>query len=158
MSVFTMRAAKSGGFVAVLGVAIFIETAGFHLLLSARHPYWAWALTLTSLSALVWVIADYRALDTSTIQVSREAIDGTIGRRLTFSAPVSAVASIEPPRLMPSSGPPAGYLNATKPAAPNVLIVFREPVTARLFGRARPLRQLALRVDDPAGLRAALER
>jgi hypothetical protein len=157
VSVFTMRAARSGGFVAVLGVAILIETAGFHLVLSARHPYWAWALTLTSLWALVWIVTDYRALETSAIRIDAETISGMIGRRLTFSATRAAVASVEPPRLMASSGPPPGYLNATKPAAPNVLIVFRAPVQARLFGLPRPIRQLALRVDDPSALRAAFD-
>ena len=153
-----MRAARSGGFVAVLGVAILIETAGFHLVLSARHPWWAWTLTLTSVSTLIWLVADYRALAASTIRVDGDAVSGVIGRRLSFSAPRDAVASVEPPRLLPSSGPPPGYVNATKPAAPNVLIVFRTPVTARLFGMARPIRQLALRVDDPAALRAAFDR
>ena len=36
--------------------AVLFETAGLHLILHKRHPYWAWGFTLSSLSLLpvVW--------------------------------------------------------------------------------------------------------
>jgi hypothetical protein len=118
-------------------------------LLSARHPFIAWTLTLSSLSALAWIFRDQGALGRTTIRVRDGRIEGEIGRRVTFSAEASAVSSVERPRLMPVSGPPKGYVNATKPAAPNVLIVFRAPVPATVLGLSRQIEQLALRLDEP---------
>ncbi len=151
-----MRTARSGGFIGVIAAAVLIETSVLHVVLVARHPALAWTLTLSSLWALGWIILDHRALGRTTIRVTSVQIEGEVGRRLVFSAPRSAIASVEPPRLMPVSGPPKGYINATKPASPNVLIVFRAPVTMRLFGVPRPVRQLALHLDEPESLRAAL--
>lgn len=148
---FSMRAAQSGGFVSVIAFAILIETSGLHLLLATTHPLIAWALTLSSLWALWWIAIDHRALAHTMIRVDADTIAGEVGRRVAFSVPRPAIASVERPRLMPTSGPPAGYLNATKPASPNVLIVFRAPVTMRVFGMSKQVRQLALRLDDAGG-------
>jgi len=40
----------------VITFAVLFETAGLHLILHKRHPYWAWGFTLSSLSLLpvVW--------------------------------------------------------------------------------------------------------
>jgi len=44
------------------------------------------------------------------------------------------------------------------PVAPNLLVGFREPVVVRLPGLvAKPIRMLALCVDDPAGAATALD-
>lgn len=143
-----MRSAQSIGITAVVSVAMCIETSGLHLILASRHPWLAWTLTLSSVSALWWLIGDHRAMATSSIRITAEHLEGEIGKRTTFSVPTSRVASVERPRLMPVAGPPRGYLNITKPSSANVLIVFREPVPLKILGVARPVTQLALHLDD----------
>ena len=149
-----MRTAQSGGFVAVIGCAVLIETTGLHLVLSAKHPWLAWTLTLSSMWALWWIMADQRALGRTTLTLTDTTIDVVVGKRLMLRTERAALASVERPRLMSVSGPPKGYLNATKPAAPNVLLVFRSPIAATVVGMSRPVTQLALRLDAPDELMA----
>lgn len=139
----------------VIGFALVVESAGLHLILHDRHPVWAWLLTATSLSALWWIAADDRAMATGGIRLDAGVIEARIGRRVTFTFTRDAVARITRPRLMPAAGWPTGRLNATKPAAPNLEIVFRGPVEVQVLGRPRRVTELAVRVDDPDGLIAA---
>jgi hypothetical protein len=150
-----MRSARSGGFIAVIAVAVLIETSGLHLLLATKHPVIAWTLTLSSMWVLWWLAMDHRALARTTLRVEERGISGAVGRRAVVDVPAAAVASVERPRLMPVSGPPKGYVNITKPASPNVLLVFRAPVTIQVLGMARPVRQLALHLDEPDAFIAA---
>ena len=143
-----MRSARSGGFISVIAGAVIIETSVLHLVLARSHPLIAWTLTLSSLSVLWWIAMDHRALNRTTLSLDANGVSGHVGRRLAFSAPLSALKSVGRPQLMPVSGPPKGYLNATKPASPTVLIVFRAPVTAIVLGMPRAITQLALRLDD----------
>lgn len=152
MQMFGMRSARSSGFIAVIAGALALETSVLHVVLSVRHPWIAWALTASSLYAIWWIATDHAKLATTTIAVDGDRMRGTIGKRASFDVSLASIASVERPRLMPSSGPPTGYLNVTKPAAPNVLIVFRSAVTITVLGMARSVSQLALRVDDPEAL------
>lgn len=148
MTSFTMRSARSGGFIAVIAFAVLLETSGLHLVLAPRHPVIAWTLTLSSIWVLWWLAMDYRAMAATTIDIDADTVRGAIGRRIVFASEVGNVKSVGRPQLMPVSGPPKGYVNATKPAAPNVLITFRSPVTATVLGMPRSISQLALRLDD----------
>lgn len=142
-----MRSAQSGAFTGVIAGAVVIETSAVHLLLS-QWPIAAWIFTASSAWLLWWLVSDYRAIAETSIRVEPDRIDGEVGRRLKFTVPMSMVKSAGPPRLMPSSGQPQGYVNATKPAAPNVLLEFRRPVPMAVLGLLRPVTQLALRLDD----------
>ena len=153
---FTYRSARSGGLVLGLGMAIVVETIALHALFMRSHPWVAWALTLTSAYALWWIVADYRAMGTGAIAMG-EMVELEVGRRVRATFPVSHVASVTQPtwRERPVRAP--DYLNATKPAEPNVLIGLSHPTTARLVGgMRRSVSRIGLHVDDPAGVVAAL--
>jgi hypothetical protein len=155
---FSHRPARSAPlFGTLLGVGL-IEVAGFHLLLFRHHPALSLALAAVGLSGLSWIVADYRALGTLETSVTADRLLLRVGRRAAADLPLAAVASAISPswRDLPSP-PPAGFLNPTKPAPPNVLLTFREPVAVRLLGAfERPVRRLALHVDRPAAFLAAV--
>ena len=105
---FPYRNARSPAIMSAIAAVIVIESVAVHFAVAARHPGVAWALTLTSISALVWLLRD--------------------------------------------------YLNLTKPAAPNVLIMLATPQRVRLVaGIHREVRRLALRLDDPDSFLRALD-
>lgn len=157
-AVFSCRSARSPAIAWTIGALIVIETAALHLLLVRRVPLAAWGLTAASLSALVWLWSDDRALR----RADAVRVDGThlhcdVGKRLAASFPRSAVREILTPTWRDLAAGATRPFNATKPASPNVLIVFAAPQKARVIGGlTRDIERLALRVDAPEQLVAIL--
>jgi len=155
---FTLTSARSAEILVIVLMIFAIETLGFHLLLSLWQPLAAWAMTLVNLLTLAWLVADFRDLGHSAVAVSAAGVEMRIGRRLTARAPLGAVERAWVPSPAERTGLRGTYLDATKPAASNLLIAFHEPITAVLLGSIRkPVRMLALCVDDPRGAAAALD-
>lgn len=157
MTAFTLRTARSRGLMLAIGLAIAVETAALHLLLIRRHPVIAWLLTASSASILVWLAADYRRLGDSALRIDDLAVHLDIGLRFRASVARDRIATAITPTWRDLPAPGAGFLNATKPAEPNVLLTFRDPVPIRVMGMvSRPVHQLGVRLDDPAAFLAAL--
>lgn len=146
-----MRSARSGAFLAALAMILAVETGALHVLLAARLPLVAWILTLSSVSLLLWLVADYLALGQTVVRVTPDQLEARIGRRVVLTVPVEKVATVAQLGWRDTAGPRGSYLNATKPATPNVLVAFREPVEARVVGMRRPIEKLALHLDQPDG-------
>jgi len=158
---FTYRSARSGAITAAIGAVVLIESVAVHFAVAAHHPRIAWALTLTSLYAVVWLVRDYRALGSGAVRVADDNVRLRIGRRFDVSIPLASVARTLKPtfRDLPTPGTNQGrdFLNLTKPAAPNVLIVLETMQRVRVMaGIHRDVQRVALKLDDPDGfLRAA---
>lgn len=158
MTTFTLREARSPGITAAIAAVVVIETAGLHLLLVARHPVVAWALTLSSLSLLAWLVRDYRKLAMAEIAVDDSTVTFMIGARFEARVPRESISGARAPSWR-DPAPPREYLNATKPAQPNVVLSFEPAARIRLFGMVeRPVTELGLCVDDAPGLVALLAR
>jgi hypothetical protein len=147
--------------VVAICAALAVETAAVYFAVAARHPNVAWVLTAISAWALWWIAADYRALGRETVQLDDEQLRLRIGRRHDIRLPVDAVDAVIRPtfRDLPTPGTRQGddYLNLTKPAPPNVLVVLRNPTRIRLLaGVHRNIRRLSLRLDDPLAFVKAL--
>ena len=153
---YTMRGARSGAIFVAIGMMVVVETLALHLLLMTRHPIWAWLLTVSSLSVLVWLVGDYWAMGDCALRVDMDTLEGRIGRRAALSVPRSKVAAAIRPEWRDLEGLGKGYLDATRPAAPNVLVSFREPTVVKVFGSGRRFEKLGLRLDDPEGFVAAM--
>jgi hypothetical protein len=146
---------------ALVGV-IAIESAAVHFAVASRRPLLAWLLTLTSVLAVVWLVRDYLTLGAGAIRLGDDVLELTIGRRFAIAIPLATIERVSAPtfRDLPAPGTTQGrdYLNLTKPAAPNVLLVLREPQRVRLTaGVHRHARRIALRLDDAAGFLVALD-
>ncbi|NUQ19522.1 MAG: hypothetical protein HOQ09_01035 [Gemmatimonadaceae bacterium] len=156
-----MRDARSASLAIGLGAAIVVETVVLHLWIASRHPVAAWLLTASSVSVLVWLALDYRALGRGAVGVDGAALELAVGRRAHGRIARDAIAAATRPtwRELPVSGTPeaAGYVNLTKPAQPNVLITLATPVTLRLVGGVRrAVQRIALCLDEPDAFIAAL--
>ena len=137
-----------------IGAVVVVESIAVHFAVAARHPRVAWALTLSSVAALVWLWRDYRALGSGAIRLDGGDLHLHVGRRFDVKLPLARIArSLRPTfRDLPTPGTNEGrdYLNLTKPAAPNVLIVLDAPQRMRLTaGVHRHIGRIALRLDQP---------
>jgi len=154
---FSCRSARSPAILGTLAALIVVETAALHLLLTRWAPWAAWGLTAASLSALVWLLADDRALKRNDALI----VDGThvhvnVGRRLAGSFERAAVREVRTPTWKDPGRAPRAF-NATKPAAPNALIVLTAPRRMRVLGGLeRPIERLALHLDAPSEFIALL--
>jgi hypothetical protein len=161
-SVFSYRSARSGAITAAISAAVVIESAAVHFAVAVRHPWIAWALTLTSVAALVWLAGDYQGLGTGLVRLHGDRLRLTIGRRYDVAIPLSEVARVIKPtfRDLPTPGTTQGrdYVNLTKPAAANVLIGLAHPLRVRLPGGLhRDVTRLGLKLDDPDAFMRAVE-
>lgn len=146
---------------AAVVAAIGIETVALHFAVAARHPTVAWLLTLGSLFAVVWLVRDYVAMGTGAVVLSGTAVELEIGARFDISIPLRAIARAFQPsfRDLPAPGTTQRreYLNLTKPASPNVVIVLDAPRRVLLApGVHRDVTRIALRLDDGAAFLTAL--
>ena len=162
LSAFTYRGARSGSLMAGLVLAILVETVALHAWLGARHPWVAWGLTLSSLAAVAWLAADYRAMGRGAVRVGRDALELRVGRRLALTLRPAdvALAARAGWRDVPEVGTPAAaeYVNPTRPAEPNVMLTLREPAVVRLAaGVSRRVRRVGLHLDEPDRFLAALD-
>lgn len=142
-----------------LAMALAVETIALHALFMRSHPLIAWLLTATSVYALWWIMSDYRAMGRGAILVADDNVEIRVGRRVDVTVPLSQIASASQPSWRERPRPAPDYLNATKPAEPNVLLVLESPVRARVIGGMhRSVSRIGVRVDDPAAFVARVEK
>lgn len=158
--VFTCRGARSAGVTGLIGGLIVIETAVLHLLLVHLLPALAYLLTLSSLLLLVWLIRDFHALGVRpALTIDGDSARVTVGQRVRGEFLLAAVDAAFRPTWKDLGASAPRYLNGTKPAAPNVLIVFTSAQHLTLVGAIRrPVMRLALHLDEPEHCVAALTR
>ncbi len=161
MQEFTYRSARSGSVLIGFGIALLVEAVALHLWLADRHPMLAWLATVSSVAALLWLAGDYRALGRGAVRLGPDVLECNIGRRFALRLPRAAIAAAQQPgwRDLPKRGTPAavGYLDLTKPATPNVLLILAEPTRVGLPGGfGRDARCLGLHLDAPAAFLLAL--
>jgi hypothetical protein len=161
---FSYRGARSSAITTAFCAVVAIESVAVHFAVAVRHPLVAWTLSLTSVAAFVWLVRDYRSLGSGAVLGTDHLVRLRIGRRFDITIPLARITRVLQPtfRDLPAPGTNQGrdYLNLTKPAAPNVLIVFDETQRVRLtLGIHREVRGIALRLDDADGfVRAVSER
>jgi hypothetical protein len=147
------RRSGQGALVAAFLMLIAIEGAALHLLLRRFSATAAWTLTLGSLYAAGWLIADLRAARQQPILVDAATLRLRSGLRLSLDAPRSAIERVVRERPFPGRE----SLNATFFGRPTHWIVFREPLEVRgPFGVRREARAVGVQVDDPDAFTRAL--
>jgi hypothetical protein len=155
---FTLEAARSPVFTFGLSFVTILESIALHVVLAPAHPAIAWVLTGLSAYAVLWLLGQDRALAARTIDVETSEIVLRSGLRLSARVPWSSIASTE---IVSWSSAPAkqpGYLDAARPTEPNVVLRFHAPVRVTgLFGIQREISMLGLAVDDPDGLKRAID-
>jgi hypothetical protein len=156
---FSHRQARSTPIMVTFAVLIILETVAAHLLLLRYSLLLALAVSLLSLSALAWLVADYLALSRLNTIITDESLILRVGRRARATIPRKLLTTaISPSWSDLPDAPSRTYLNVTKPAEPNVLLSFSEPVIIKLpGGLRRSIRMLAVFVDTPEAFLAAIQ-
>ena len=142
-----------------IGLALVVEGVALHVWIAPRSQFWAWMITVLNAATLVWLWRDYQARSRSELTLGGDEVVIALGNQLRCRFPRSRIASAEVAtwRSVPDPDMARDYVNTAKPLEPNVLIVFREPVEARLsFGIRKRVTRLGLRVADPEQLLAEL--
>lgn len=157
---FALRAAASPSLSVGLAAAILVETTVLHLWLTgAGHARWALASTLLGVFTIAWLLLDAAAMRRALVHVDDASLTLAIGRRWNATLPRAGLLSVAPLtwKDVPDPATARDYRNLTKPAEPNVLLAWREPVTVRGPGGVMVrMTRMGLHVDDAAGFVAAL--
>jgi hypothetical protein len=148
---FTLRTARVPALVGGLAMAMLVEGIALHAIVAAAHPRAAWAMTAIHAYALLWIVGHDRAIAGRVVAVEPDALVLRAGLRLTARVPWSLVEGAH------EAGATVD-LDVARPADANVSVRFHGPVEVTGFlGRRRKVTGVRLCVDDPEGLRAAID-
>jgi hypothetical protein len=144
-----------GGLLFALGLVAVMEGLGVHLVLHPWSPRVAWVLAALNGYLLVWLAAVFQAARLRPVVVTADQLLVRTSLLWTVAVPRASIASVKRLDEMP---PGKGILRAALGTAPEILVTLSEPVTARgPLGIRRSVTGIALYLDEPEKLRAALE-
>jgi hypothetical protein len=149
---FPLQGGVSASLLVGIGLALVVEGVALHAWIAPRSRFWAWLIAALNAATLVWLWRDYRARSRAELTLGEHEAVVALGNQLHCRFPRSAIASAEVAtwRSVPDPDTARDYVNTAKPLEPNVLIVFREPVEARLpFGIRKRVTRLGFRVANP---------
>jgi hypothetical protein len=150
---FVLEGGLPASFAIGLGLVVAIEGAVIHLWIASRSQAWAWAIAALNVVTLVWLWREYKAGKRARAIVGATDVQIDAGSRLRCRFPRSAVASVEAATWRSVPDMATDFVNTAKPLEPNVVVVLREPISARLaLGIAKRITRIGLRVADPNGL------
>jgi hypothetical protein len=143
-----------GALLFAFGLVTMMEGAAVHLILRARSPLAAWALTAVSAYTLVWLVALHQAARLRPVLLAGDRLILRTSLLWTLDVPVAQLGSVTTVQETPR-GP--GVLRAALGTQPTLLLTLKEPAVAQgPFGVRRSVTRVALYVDDAAGLTRAL--
>ncbi|MEX2219062.1 MAG: hypothetical protein WD749_09920 [Phycisphaerales bacterium] len=149
--------ARAATVIAVLVPIVALETVGMHMLVSRWSVLAAWILTALSAYTMLWVLGDYRAMAMRPTLVTREEVVIRVGLRCSLRAPLALIERVQSTDWRDQGRCVPGHLNMASPDSPNILVAFREPITAqRFFGVTTTVQSVGLRVQDADGMLRAL--
>ena len=155
---FTLREARMPAVAWGLSLAIAVESVVVHALLQEAHPAVAWTMTGLGACSILGLVGQDRALAAGVVTVEARGLVLRVGLRLTAHVPWSLVVGAED--VTGSTPPERGgrHVNVARPAEANIVVRFREPVLVTgALGIRRRVASVAACVDDPAGLKAAID-
>ena len=149
---FPLEGGVSASLLAGIGLALVVEGVALHVWIAPRSEVGAWTITALNAATLVWLWRDYQARARAELTLGDDEVVVALGNQLRCRFARSGITSVEAAtwRSVPDPAMARDYVNGAKPLEPNVLIVLRETVEARLpFGIRKRVTRLGLRVTDP---------
>ncbi len=148
---FAMRSTGWILTVGVLGFLVIVESGLVHYLLDRWSPLAAWLATGSSIYTLLWVTGDAQAIRLYPVAVDHGMLRLRVGVRWRGQVALTEIVAIDEIQAVP-----AGAVNLSV-VQPTVLVTLRAPIEIRgLLGRKRTGDRIALTIDDPRALRAAV--
>lgn len=127
-------------------VACAVEGIALHLWLYPKAPVITWVLTLSTIYAAIWFLADYRATTLLPILVTPTTIVVRAGMRHSIEIPRQLLHRIDP------TPPPDATLsiNCTFMSTPSHWLILSEPVLMRLpYGLRKRVLAVGIEPDQP---------
>lgn len=153
----SMRSTGWVPFAGIMGFLIAGETVAVHLLLGMLSPIAAWISTVSTAYLLVWLLADIHAIRIYPVALTADTLHIRIGIRWRAAIPLAEIARVERITAVPDGADKRPDFANLALFEPTVLVTLRGPVELRgLLGRRRWAERLALTIDDPAPLIAAV--
>lgn len=136
--------------VIALSVVIVAESLALHVFLAAKLGSFVWIITALDLYAIVFLVADTRALGANGVKLTETTLSIRFGIRWEADIELEAIERVER----------AANGNWDRKLAlieePDLVVVTRHPVVLRgPYGLRRSASRIGIRIDDPAALEAA---
>lgn len=137
-------------------IALVVETAAAHLLVSLVAPPLAFVFSALSIATLLWLVGDAWAAHRQPIVVGPDRVELRIGWRWRAVVPRASIVSVGRPDPRAGASRPRA-LNLAMDGQPNVEVALAESIRVRSpLGQGRPADRLLIGVDDPASFIAEL--
>ena len=152
---FALDGGLSASFAVGLGLVVAIEGAVLHLWVASRSQAWAWAITALNIVTLVWLWREYQAGTRARLVLSETDVEIDAGSRLRCRFPRSLIASADAATWRSVPDLASDFANTASPLEPNVILILREPVHARVaLGITKRVSRIGLRLSDGEGFAA----
>ena len=136
-------------------LAIIFESIAMHLWLYQSAPIVALVLKVFDVYAILWFIADARALRMRSIAITDDSIEFRIGMRWEAEVPFALIARVE--AIDPESKLDRKVMKVALTEDPTQLITLHAPVTfSGLYGLKKTTDHIALYLDDDEGFRSMM--
>ena len=147
---------RRNAYPAILGavmMAVVVETAVLHLLVSLWVGWVAWILTGLSVYSLIWLLGDFQAARLNPSLLTESHLHLRTGLRWQADLAWMEIIGIH------GDPPPEKHVKMTLFGAPEFWIECSDPTVVRgFFGIERHVRFIGLGVDDPEGFRREIQR
>lgn len=151
---------KTGGyssFIVGMMLVIPIEMLVMHMLVSQFSHLAAWALTLASAYAVLWIIADCRASILCPISLNGSVLQVRSGMRFSADVPLDAVTAFA--ARVPGEIDKAKSVNLGMMGDPSGWLVLSKPMEVRtFFGSRKTVEAIGIAVDDKARFSQLLDK
>ena len=155
---FALEGGLSGAFAVGLGLVIAIEGGALHLWIASRSQAWAWTIAAVNALTLVWLWKEYKAGRRSRLIVTSTGIEIDAGSRLRCRFPRSVIASAEAATWRSVPDLATDFVNTAHPMDPNVILMLREPVEARIvLGIRKRVSRIGIHVDDASAVQSIIQ-
>jgi hypothetical protein len=154
----TYRESGFTAFASMVGVALVVETAVVHLLVTSWSTRVAGGLLFLEGYTLVMLLAHGQAVRLRPVLLTADRLHLNVGFVWQLTVPIAELVTIASLRDTPTPAP--DLLNLTKLlfTPPNLLLTFSQPVTVKgPYGIQRTGRRLAVYLDQPQQFMAALK-
>jgi hypothetical protein len=137
-------------FATMVGVALVVETAVMHLLVSLWSAQLAGWLLLLDGYTLVMLLAHGQAVRLRPVLLTADTLQLNVGFVWQLTVPIRELVAVAPLRDHPTPAPDLCNLTKLLFTPPNLLLTFSQPVTVKgPYGIQRTGRRLAVYLDQP---------
>lgn len=139
-----------------LGLMLVMESIPIHFLLHQWQPWLAWLATISNIYVLLWLIADYRAMQLKPLELHADRLVIYQGLRASVTVKLEHILSITPYEHDSSLNKESIDLSCSR--IPQLTLELKQEVEVQQLFRKNRTNTLLLSVQDSEGLINALDK